>query len=162
MTNRTDGIQKVLTAIMFTLVTVSIFSGCSKNNDKAAVEEIKGVIKKYGVAANASDLEAVLELYSSNPVFIPQNVRALVGRDAVRAGYAKLFHNLKLDIRFDIHEVEQSGDLAWVRTSSQGIQRLLSTKADLPEGNNEIFILIRENGVWKIDQYICATYLPAK
>ena len=81
---------------------------------------IRSVLKDYEAALNAGDTDRILGLYGEQPVFMPQHAPALVGRQAVRAGYEHVFDTLRLDITFDIHEVEDLGDRAWARTSSAG------------------------------------------
>lgn len=121
---------------------------------------IESTIKAYEVALNSNDIDTVLGLYSSNPVFMPQHAPALVGRDAVRAGYDHVFATIKLDIRFDIHEVEVAGDWAWARTSSAGRTQILAADLTIEEGNNELFLFHREDGAWKIHRYLFSTNRP--
>lgn len=121
---------------------------------------IESTIKAYEVALNGNDIDTVLGLYSSNPVFMPQHAPALVGRDAVRAGYDHVFATIKLDIRFDIHEVEVAGDWAWARTSSAGRTQILAADLTIEEGNNELFLFHREDGAWKIHRYLFSTNRP--
>jgi ketosteroid isomerase-like protein len=91
---------------------------------------------------------------------MPQHAPALVGRDAVRAGYQQVFETLKLNIRFEIHEVQQTGDWAWARTTSAGRTRILAAGAEVAEGNNELFVFRLENGAWKIHRYLFSTNRP--
>lgn len=121
---------------------------------------IKELIKTYESALNTNDLEKILALYGSDPVFMPQNAPALVGRDAVRAGYTQVFATLKLDVRFEVHEIEETGDTAWARTTSAGRTRILAANAEVTEGNNELFIFRRESGEWRIHRYLFATSQP--
>jgi uncharacterized protein (TIGR02246 family) len=121
---------------------------------------IKELIKAYEIALNANDLEKILALYGSEPVFMPQHAPALVGRDAVRAGYKQVFETLKLNIRFEVHEIEEAGDWAWARTSSAGRTRILAAGVEVTEGNNELFIFRREGGEWRIHRYLFATNQP--
>jgi uncharacterized protein (TIGR02246 family) len=121
---------------------------------------IKELIKTYEVALNANDLEKILALYGSEPVFMPQHAPALVGRDAVRAGYKQVFETLKLNIRFEVQEVEEAGDWAWARTSSAGRTRILAAGVEVTEGNNELFIFRRDGGEWRIHRYLFATNQP--
>jgi uncharacterized protein (TIGR02246 family) len=121
---------------------------------------IKDLIKTYEVALNANDLEKILALYGSEPVFMPQHAPALVGRDAVRAGYKQVFETLKLNIGFEVHEIEEAGDSAWARTSSAGRTRILAAGVEVTEGNNELFIFRREGGEWRIHRYLFATNQP--
>ncbi|PRC94584.1 YybH family protein [Solimicrobium silvestre] len=120
---------------------------------------IKSIIEAYGTALNANDIDSILSLYSADPVFMPQGAPALIGRDAVRAGYTFVFNTLKLNVQFTIHEIEEVGDLAWVRTSSAGRTRVLAAGIETDEGNNELFVFRKENGEWRIHRYLFATNL---
>lgn len=121
---------------------------------------IQSVLRSYETALNANDINTILGLYSGDPVFMPQHARALVGRDAVRAGYEQVFATIKLDVRFEIHEIEEAGEWAWARTSSSGRTKILAASVEVTEGNNELFVFRRENGAWKIHRYLFATNQP--
>src|SRR5512137_600010 len=56
-------------------------------SDEQAVSAIRDAIHGYETALNANALEEILGLYGSDPVFMPQHAPALIGREAVRAGY---------------------------------------------------------------------------
>lgn len=121
---------------------------------------IHDLLKAYESALNTNDVEAILALYGKDPVFMPQHAPALVGREAVRAGYEQVFATIKLDVRFEIHEIEETGDGAWARTSSAGRTRILAAGAEVTEGNNELFIFRREGGEWRIHRYLFSTNQP--
>lgn len=121
---------------------------------------IQSVLQTYETALNNNDIDTILGLYSREPVFMPQHAPALIGRDAVRAGYEEVFATIKLAIRFDIHEIEEAGDWAWARTSSAGRTRILAAGVEVNEGNNELFVLRRESGEWKIHRYLFSTNQP--
>jgi len=121
---------------------------------------IESVLKRYESALNGNDTEAILSLYGSEPVFMPEHAPALVGRDAVRAGYESVFATIKLNIKFDVHEIQESGDWAWARTSSAGRTKILAAGVEVAEGNNELFIFRREGGNWKIHRYLFSTTQP--
>ncbi|WP_104666560.1 YybH family protein [Ensifer adhaerens] len=121
---------------------------------------IETTIKAYETALNANDIDAILDLYGADPIFMPQHAPALIGRDAVRTGYAQVFDTIKLQIRFDVHELEVAGDWAWVRTSSAGRTRILAADVTIEEGNNELFVFRREAGAWKIHRYLFSTNRP--
>lgn len=118
---------------------------------------IQSTIASYGAALNANDVRTILGLYSAEPVFMPQGAPALVGQEAVRAGYEHVFNTIKLNVEFTIHEIEELGDWAWVRTSSAGRTRVLATGAEVTEGSNELFVFHREGGEWRIHRYLFAT-----
>ncbi len=121
---------------------------------------IQSTIKSYETALNGNDIETILNLYSSEPVFMPQHAPALAGRDAIRAGYEYVFATIKLNVLFNIHEIEEIGDWAWVRTSSAGRTHILEANVEVAEGNNELFVFRRENGDWKIHRYLFSTNRP--
>ncbi len=121
---------------------------------------IETTIKAYETALNANDIDAILDLYGADPIFMPQHAPALIGRDAVRTGYAQVFDTIKLQIRFDVHELEVAGDWAWVRTSSAGRTRILAADVTIEEGNNELFVFRREAGAWKIHRYLFSSNRP--
>jgi uncharacterized protein (TIGR02246 family) len=87
---------------------------------------IEMLLKAYETALNTNDIEVILNLYSQSPVFMPQHAPALIGREAVRAGYRQVFETIQLKVTFTIHEVEVLGDTAWARTSSAGRTRILA------------------------------------
>jgi ketosteroid isomerase-like protein len=121
---------------------------------------IQDVLKRYETALNGNDTAAILGLYGSEPIFMAQNATAFVGRDAVLAGYKRVFETIKLNVRFEIHEVQEAGDWAWARTSSAGRTRILASGVETTEGNNELFVFRREKGEWKIHRYLFATSRP--
>jgi ketosteroid isomerase-like protein len=121
---------------------------------------IQSILQSYESALNTNAVDTILGLYGRDPVFMPQHAPALVGRAAVRAGYEQVFATLKLDVHFEIHEVEENGDTAWARTSSSGRTQILAAGVEVTEGNNELFIFRRESGEWKIHRYLFATNQP--
>jgi ketosteroid isomerase-like protein len=136
----------------------------TRKSDETAgsAHDIETILKSYGAALNGNDIEAIMGLYGDTPVFMPQHAPALVGRDAVRAGYAHVFNTIELNVRFDVHEVEEAGEWAWARTSSTGRTRILSNGAEIAEGNNELFVFRHEMGAWKIHRYLFATNRPPR
>jgi uncharacterized protein (TIGR02246 family) len=128
--------------------------------DRSHPMSVQSVLQSYEAALNSNDIDTILNLYGREPVFMPQHAPALVGRDAVRAGYEQVFATIKLDVRFTIHEVEEVGTWAWARTSSAGRTRILAADAELAEGNNELFVFRREDGAWKIHRYLFSTNQP--
>ena len=123
---------------------------------------IEAVLRQYEQSLNANDTDAILSLYGSEPIFMSQHSQALVGREAVRAGYAQVFATIKLDIKFAIHEIQEAGEWAWARTSSAGKTKVLANGAELEEGNNELFVFRREQGIWKIHRYLFSTTTPMR
>ena len=123
-------------------------------------QEITNVIQAYEKALNTSDTKAALALYGSDPIFMPQHSAALVGREAVKAGYDHVFASIKLNVSFTIHEIVELGEFAYVRTTSAGQTDVLAAKIKVKEANNELFIFRKEKSQWKIHRYLFATCNP--
>ena len=144
---------------ILTILTLGVLASTTAQAD-TNFAEIQGVVSKYESALNASNADDVLKLYGKNPTFMPQHAPAQVGRAAVKQAYDNVFNTIKLDIKFNTHDVEVLGDTAWARTSSAGKTRILANNVVVNEGNNELFIFKKENGDWKIHQYLFSTNQP--
>jgi len=147
--------MKSLLGILTFGVLISGLVHADTNNQK-----IQPLISQYESALNASNAKDVMKLYGNNPTFMPQHAPAQVGRAAVKQAYENVFNTIKLDIKFITHEVEVLGDTAWARTSSAGKTKILANNVVVTEGNNELFIFKKENGKWKIHQYLFSTNQP--
>ena len=151
--------MRVRHCCLISLLALPLLANCRATGG-GAVMSIETAIKTYESALNANEIDTILGLYGSEPVFMAQHAPAMVGRDAVRAGYQQVFESIKLTVRFEIHEVQVVGDWAWVRTSSAGRTRILANGAEIEEGNNELFVFRREKGAWKIHRYLFSTNRP--
>jgi uncharacterized protein (TIGR02246 family) len=143
-------------------VTLGLLSVASSTADAQTTNrEISSLIKAYEKALNASDTPSVMALYSSDPVFVPPNSKGLAGRDAVKAGYEGTFKAIKPSLVFTVHEIVELGDTAYVRTSSEGEVEVLANKAKVKDAYNELFIVRKEQGQWKVHRYIFNSAVPA-
>ena len=130
------------------------------NTDEQAVAE---VLAHYQDALNQSDTEAVMKLYASDGVFMPQHFPSSVGADAVRAAYRGVFHAIKLKVVFAIAEVVQlAPEWAMARTNSSGTTTVHATGAGGPEANQELFLFRKIDGKWKIARYCFSTTNPPR
>jgi uncharacterized protein (TIGR02246 family) len=118
--------------------------------------ELEKIMDAYATALRSNDVEGLVALYAPNGVFIRDDMAAVVGRDALRAAYTKIFATLKVDLGFKILESEVSGDLAWLRTTSSGRIKVLATGAESKSAFNTMVVFRREDGAWKIRSYIYA------
>ena len=117
-------------------------------------EEIKTLIEKYQQSLNKSDLDLVRSVYAKDAVFIGQPFPTATGVEDIVSLYADFFSKLDFNVEFDIVEVELSGDFGFVRTRSRGTIVPKGQTPERSEGNREIFIVKKIDGVWKIYRYI--------
>ena len=119
---------------------------------------IAAVLAKYQDALNESSADAVMKLYASDGVFMPQNSPSNVGADAVRRAYNAVFDAIALNVKFDIAEIRQlTADWAFARTNSAGRVKVNATGESSPEGNQELFVFQKIGGDWKIARYCFST-----
>ncbi len=137
---------------------------CSKPADGSedlAKAGIEAVLRGYERALNAGDVEAVLKLYTDDGVFMAQHSPSAVGIKQVEAAYTAAFQAIQLNVKFDIVEVEVvADDWAFARTSSSGTTTINATGDRISEGNQELFVLQRTDGDWKIARYFFSTTNP--
>jgi len=128
-------------------------------NQKAVAE----VLAQYQEALNQSRTDAVMKLYASDGVFMPQNSPSSVGAEEVRRAYDAVFKTIKLTVKFEIAEiVEMTPDWVFARTNSAGTVKVYATGAGGPEANQELFVFQKIGGAWKIARYCFSTTNPAR
>jgi len=128
-------------------------------NEKAVAE----VLARYQDALNQSDTGAVMKLYASDGVFMPQNSPSSVGADEVRRAYDAVFKAIKLTVKFTIAEiVEMAPNWAFARTNSAGTVMFHATGGGGPEANQELFLFQKIDGAWKIARYCFSTTNPPR
>ena len=124
-------------------------------------ENIRAVLEAYEQVLNASDVAGVLKLYTDDGVFMAQHNPSAVGIHQVEAAYTGAFQAIDLNVEFDIVEVEvMANDWAFARTNSTGTTTINATGDKIPEGNQELFVLQKVDGNWKIARYAFSTTNP--
>jgi uncharacterized protein (TIGR02246 family) len=128
-------------------------------NEKAVAE----VLAKYQDALNQSDTDAVMKLYASDGVFMPQNSPSSVGAGEVRRAYDAVFKAIKLTVQFNVAEVvEVAPNWVFARSNSAGTVKVHATGAGGPEANQELFLFQKIEGAWKIARYCFSTTNPPR
>lgn len=120
-------------------------------NDQSAIKEL---LFKYRDALNASSVDQVMPLYTTDGVFMPTGFPTAVGTEQVKGAYTGVFSMIKLNIEFFIDEIQVDGDLAFARTTSKGSTLIHATGQTVAEENRELFVLQRTDGGWKIARYM--------
>jgi uncharacterized protein (TIGR02246 family) len=126
-------------------------------------QAVADVLAEYQDALNQSDTDAVMNLYASDGVFMPQHFASSVGTDAVRKAYLAVFEAIALRVEFKVAEVLQiAPNWAIARTDSAGTAKVKATGAAGPEANQELFVFQKINDAWKIARYCFSTTNPPK
>ncbi len=151
--------DRLIQTLAAAIVVFGSSSGAyAANSDQ---ENILAVLKAYEQVLNASDVAGVLKLYAKDGVFMAQHNPSAVGIQQVEAAYAGAFQAIDLNVEFDIVEVEViADDWAFARTNSSGTTTINATGNKIPEGNQELFVLQKIDGDWKISRYAFSTTNP--
>jgi uncharacterized protein (TIGR02246 family) len=123
---------------------------------------ITGLLTNYEHALNASDVEGVARLYTDDAVLLGPGAPSAVGINAVRAAYTGIFQAIDIDLTFKSAEVNVvSSEWAFLRSTSTGVATVLANGAQTPSSNQELFVLHKSYGRWKIARYSFSSVLPS-
>lgn len=152
--------QLIQTIAAAALILGSLSAAHATDLDKAQIE---AVLKGYEHVLNASDVDGVVRLYTEDGVFMAQHNPSAVGIQQVEAAYTAVFQAIDLNVEFDIVEVEViADDWAFARTNSSGTTSSNATGDKVAEGNQELFVLRKIDGDWKIARYAFSTTNPRR
>ena len=150
----------IQTIAVAALILGSLSGAHATDLDKTQIE---AVLKGYEQVLNAGDVAGVLKLYTKDGVFMAQHNPSAVGIHQVEAAYTGAFQAIDLNVEFDIIEVEViADDWAFARTNSSGTTTINATGDKIPEGNQELFVLQKIDGDWKIARYAFSTTNPRR
>ena len=137
--------------------SIESFRDGFESHDRA---EIGRVLKSYEQALNASDVNGVVRLYTEDAVLMAPGSPSAVGIQAVESAYTGVFQAIRLNITFQVAELHLlSPESACLRTNSTGQITILANGAVIPEGNQELFILHKVRGQWKLARYSFSSFL---
>ena len=152
--------QLIQTIAVAAVVLGSLSGAHASDLDEAQIE---AVLKGYERVLNASDVEGVLKLYTEDGVFMAQHNPSAVGIQQIEAAYTAVFQAIDLNVEFDIVEIEViADDWAFARSNSSGTTTINATGDQVAEGNQELFVLQKIDGNWKIARYSFSTTNPLR
>ncbi len=117
-------------------------------------QEIQNLLTTYQRGLNEGDVDLVRSVYADDAVFIGQPFPTATGQEEIVTLYADVFSKLDFNVKFDIQDVELSGDLGFLRTRSHGTIVPKGQEPEDGEGNREVFVLKKIAGEWKFYRYI--------
>lgn len=114
----------------------------SSDPSQTVVEAIHKLID----ADNRRDIEAVLACYTNDVIWLPPDDTLIVGVQAIRDRYEKLFAAYRVDIQIQVAEIEVRDDLAYAWGSTSG--RLIPEEggAPLPVDDKYMMLLAKAPG----------------
>ena len=135
---------------------IAMVGGSARAQTPDDSAQLLALMERYAAGLRWGTADALAALYTSDGVFIRDNLPAAAGTEAVRAAYRQVFATLKLDVAFEIKETEVVGDMAWLRATSKGRIKTLASGVEATESFNEVVIFRRTPTGWKIRCYMYA------
>jgi|GEM_PF-4503688 len=153
----------ILFFTIFSLIIMSCQTESKKEVEANGLEKdrVSKVIAAYEKGLNDPNTEAIINLYISDGVFLFQNHEPTVGADSLRRIYDGIFKKMKMDMKLSIHQVQVSGNLAYVYSTSEGKVKIRADGSEIIGKAQELFALRKtENNEWKIAVYNTSNRLP--
>ncbi len=101
------------------------------------------------------DLDVLVGSLADEPVLLPQNQPAVVGRESIRRMYRALLDSVAIACEWEVMEVEASGDWGyfWSTYKLAATPRDAGAKIE-SEGKLLVIVKRRADGSWKIARLI--------
>jgi ketosteroid isomerase-like protein len=122
---------------------------------------ITALLHAYGSVLASRSLPDLLSIYTSDGVLMAPGFQPVVGLEALKNSYERIFSTIKLEIKFSIDEiVVMDSEWAFARTTAEGRKFWLQKGMDLKHHNQEIFVCQKVDGEWKIARYCFSSMKP--
>jgi ketosteroid isomerase-like protein len=117
-------------------------------------QAITALLHAYGSILASRSLPDLLNIYTSDGVLMAPGHQPAVGTEALKESYGRIFSTIKLEIEFSIDEiVVMDGEWAFARTTAEGRKFWLLEGTDEEHRNQELFVLRKVEGQWKVARY---------
>lgn len=147
-------LERPVTSLVLALLLVFAGTSIASTKAKLCKSDIKTLLKSYEKALNGSNVDKVLQLYAKDGVFMPSGKPTSRGQAQVRTAYQHVFKDIDLDVSFHIKEIEWHGDMAFVRTVSDGKIKIIKSNTTVDNNTRELFVMKRIDSDWKIYRYM--------
>ena len=126
--------------------------------DVAAIERLNEEWRNGWIAGDA---DALIALYSDDPILMPQSQPEVVGREAIGALYQSVFDEFAVEGEGEVQEIEVAGDWAFLRSTYSLVATPHAGGETLEDTGKSLFVLRRQpDGAWKIARLIANSDLP--
>lgn len=142
------------------LVLLLSVMGCGSSDRSAEFtvsdrDAVRQRSQQLVTAFNAKQVDAILELYADNSVFMPPNAPVLRGREPLRQFYADLLARAT-NLRLQTEDVAGAGPLAY----ETGEHSLSYQGGAVRDRGKYVFIWRKMNDTWRYEKTIWSSDLP--
>ena len=145
-------------ALLFVLVVGVSACASGENSDEFTTRDrdaIRERSQQLATAFNAQQMDASIELYADNSVFMPPNAPTLRGREPLREFYQDLIGRAT-NLRLETEDVAGYGPLAY----ETGTYSLLYQDGAVRDRGKYVFVWRRMNDIWRTEKTIWSSDLP--
>jgi len=111
--------------------------------------------QQLATAFNAHQMDAIIELYADNSVFMPPNAPTLRGREPLREFYQDLIGRAT-NLRLETEDVAGYGPLAY----ETGAYSLVYQDGAVRDRGKYVFVWRKMNDIWRTEKTIWSSDLP--
>ena len=144
-------------ALLFLIVGAS---GCASGEDSNEFttrdrDAIRQRSQQLATAFNAKQMDAILELYADNSVFMPPNAPTLRGREPLREFYEDLIGRAT-NLRLETEDLSGHGPLAY----ETGTYSLVYEDGAIRDRGKYVFVWRNTADTWRTEKTIWSSDLP--
>jgi len=138
--------------------TESVTDMARQTEDIAAIKQLA---EDWHAGWLASDAAALVALYADDPVLMPQNQPAVIGRDAIRSLYQSVFEDFTVTGGGELLEVEVAGDRGYFWSAYTLTATPRAGGESIADIGKSVFIVRRQpDSSWKIARLIANSDQP--
>lgn len=128
---------------------------------RADVDAVNALLEQVVKAFNAGDVDAFMDCFTDDAVWMLPDQAAITGKEAARTWYQDVFERTAFDVTAYTDDLMVAGDWAYAQRTYKGELVRKSTGQRIAGGSNRISILHRQtNGTWKIARDIWNSDAP--
>ncbi len=121
------------------------------SSQSEAVQAIKQLAADWRSGWLAGNAEALLALFTDEPVLMPQGRPAVIGKDAIRPLYHAVLNEVAIESESSLIEVEVSGDWGYFWSTYALTATPRAGGEPIQSEGKSLFIVQRQpGGAWKI------------
>lgn len=121
----------------------------------ADIDAIRKLAEDWKAGWDKGDVEALLSLYTDDPILLPQGQSRVIGKDAISSQYRSLFREFSVKATGEVLEIEVSGDLGyfWSHYTLTAIPKA-GGKQVTGKGKSIFIVKRQKDNSWKISRLI--------
>jgi uncharacterized protein (TIGR02246 family) len=124
-------------------------------SDKDSIAAIREFVSHAGEAANSGDVEAEVNRFTEDGIYMWPGAPAIEGHDALRSWFQRRFSETEVDLESESLELQVFGDWAFERGRSVArIRRKGSSEVQTVRGKYINILRRQADGSWRIARRI--------